>query len=152
MLRAFLSESLRIPGMSVVTTWDQRLPHELGITSPSLEVIRVAGPDEEREVFAHLCEEADAVYVIAPELDDELSLRVALAGGSTNAIRSLNCSVEAIDLCGDKWALYQHFTLRGIPTIPTVRVGTTDDHSSLSWPRVLKLRMGAGSQAMQLVE
>ena len=160
MLRAVLRDLLRIPQMRVVTTWDRRLTEELGIESPSLQVLSVSGPDEEREVFTRLCHETDASYVIAPELDDELSRRVGVAFRSAKersaedqqtTLRSLNCSVEAIDLCGDKWALYEHLTRCGIPTLPTQRVGNKSDEAALPWPRVLKLRMGAGSQAMQLV-
>ena len=183
MLRALLGDLLRIPSLQVVTTWDERLSLMLpgesrrcpspegGYVGPDarvlanaatvkgiFEVVSVSGPEEEREVFARLCREADATYVIAPELDDELSRRVAVAFCSAKersfaeqktTLRSFNCSVEAIDLCGDKWTLYEHFTRWGIPTIPTARVG--HECSSLPWPRVLKLRMGAGSQAMQLV-
>lgn len=160
MLRAFVGDVLRISGMRVVTTWDCRLSIELGITSESLEVIEVSDANEEREVFARLCRDADASYVIAPELHDELSRRVTVASGSGNKrpvagqmtpACNLNCSVEAINLCGDKWAMYEHLAHCGIPTIPTSRVGVESDTSAFGWPRVLKLRQGAGSQAMQLV-
>ena len=160
MLRALLRDLLRISQLQIVTTWDQRLAEELGMESLALQVIPVSGPDEEREVFARLCQEVDGTYVIAPELDDELSRRVSDAFCSATersfaeqktTLRNWNCSVEAIDLCGDKWALYEHFTRCGIPTIPTQRVGSDSEEVALSWPRVLKLRMGAGSQSMQLV-
>ena len=158
MLRALLSDLLRIPSLQVVTTWDRRLRATLDVASEALEVIPVHGPDEEREIFFRRCREMDGVYVIAPELDDELSRRVSVAFRSAKersaaepqtTLRICNGSVEAIDLCGDKWAMYEHFMRVGIPTIPTARVG--DESISLSWPRVLKLRMGAGSQAMQRV-
>ena len=54
-------------------------------------------------------------------------------------------------MCSDKWALYEHFTRGGIPTIPTSRVSIESEAPAFGWPRVLKLRLGAGSQAMQLV-
>ncbi len=183
MLRALLSDLQRIPSLQVVTTWDERLSPTLpgndrncpspegGPVSPDprvlanaatanavCEVISVSGPEEEREVFARLCHETDATYVIAPELDDELSRRVSVAFRSAKerpfaerktTLHSCNSSVEAIDLCGDKWALYEHFTRCGIPSIPTARVN--DESISFPWPRVLKLRMGAGSQGMQRV-
>ncbi len=160
MLRAFLRDLLCISQLQVVTTWDRRLAEELGIESPALQVIPVSGTDEEREVFTRLCHDVDGTYVIAPELDDELSQRVSVAICSATersfaeqktTLRNWNCSVEAINLCGDKWALYEHFTRCGIPTIPTRRVSCESDESALLWPRVLKLRMGAGSQSMQLV-
>lgn len=159
MLRAFLRDLLRLPELRVVTTWDRRLSASLDVTSPALEVISVSGPQEEREVFTRLCAEVDGVSVIAPELDNELLRRVSVVGRSVTArsvaeppttLHSFNGSVEAIDLCGDKWALYEHLTDCGIPTIPTHR-DHADERGSLPWPRVLKLRMGAGSQAMQLV-
>ena len=158
MLRALLGDLLRIPSLQVVTTWDRRLSEELGLESRALQVIPVSGPEEEREVFTRLCHETDAIYVIAPELDDELSRRVSVPFHSAKersfavqktTPRSLNCSVEAVNLCGDKWAMYEHFTRCGIPTIPTCLA--SEDCSLLPWTRVLKLRMGAGSQLMQLV-
>ena len=156
MLRAFLRDLLCISQLQVVTTWDQRLAEKLGIESSALQVIPVSGPQEEREVFARLCQDVNSTYVIAPELDDELSRRVSIACVSAHSTTgqgplNWNCSVEAIDLCGDKWALYEHFTRCGIPTIPTRRVGSESEEADLPWPRVLKLRMGAGSQSMQLV-
>lgn len=149
MLRAVLRDLLRIPSMHVVTTWDQRLDSRLGVASGSLDVISVSGPEEERDVFARLCGETDAAYVVAPELDDELSRRCRIAHSQSPSCR--NCSAEAVDLCGDKWAMYQHFLRHGIPTIPTQLAIASEQVTSLDWPRVLKLRMGAGSQAMQLV-
>lgn len=161
MLRAIVGDLLRIPEMRVVTTWDRSLAVECGMEPHQrFEVISVAGADEEREVFDRLCREVDATYVIAPELDDELSRRVTVACGSARTcsvgeplatVTSYNCSVAAIDLCGDKWAMYEHLSRCGIPTLPTFRVGTGDEHLLSSWPRVLKLRRGAGSQSMQLV-
>ena len=161
MLRALIEDLLQIPEMQVVTTWDRRLPHGLGLEDmPSLVIVPVAGPDEEREVFRRLCGETEASYIIAPELNDELSRRTNVAffsekGRSSQELcslpKSLNCSVEAINLCGDKWALFQHLTRHTNPTIPTFRLEDLSANSSLSWPRVLKLRLGAGSQSMQLV-
>ena len=161
MLRALIEDLLQIPEMHVVTTWDRRLPSGLGSRqSPSLDIVPVAGPDEEHEVFRRLCESADASYIIAPELSDELARRTAVAASfeqrrspqkSLSHPRNLNCSVEAIDLCGDKWRLFEHLTRHAIPTIPTFRLQDCSAHDSLSWPRVLKLRLGAGSQLMQLV-
>ncbi len=149
MLRAVVRDLLRIPSLHIATTWDQRLDSILGVDSTSLEVVLVSGPEGERETFARLCRETDAAYVIAPELDDELSTRCRIAHSQSPSCR--NCSQEAIDLCGDKWALYQHFQRHGIPTIPTQLAIHSEQVQSQDWPRVLKLRMGAGSQAMQLV-
>lgn len=161
MSRALVEDLLQIPEMSVVTTWDRRLPMRLGIKpSPSLDIVPIAGPDEEHEVFRQLCEDSDVSYIIAPELNDELSRRTQVAFFSENGrtrlqhnphSKNLNCSIEAIDLCGDKWALFEHLIRHEIPTIPTLRLVNRSDCDSMSWPRVLKLRLGAGSQSMQLV-
>ena len=149
MLRALLGDLLRMPALRIVTTWDRRLDSTLGLASDRLEVISVAGPSEERDLFTRLCSETDAAYVIAPELDDELSRRCLIT--HTLSPDARNCDVEAVDLCGDKWALYEHFQRYKIPTIPTRLAAAFEQVASLAWPRVLKLRMGAGSQAMQLV-
>ncbi len=161
MLRAVIEDLLLIPGMHVTTTWDRRLSIGPGLkTSSCFDMISVAGPDEERDRFHQLCHAADATYIIAPELNDELSDRVsvALSADTERSLREyrpqrrqLNSSIEAIDLCGDKWELFQHLIHHAIPTIPTVRLVDNSAHNPLNWPRVLKLRLGAGSQAMQLV-
>lgn len=161
MWRAFLEDLLLIGNLSIVTTWDSRLSVELGPDRfrgfrDRLDVHLVRTPDEEHRLFRELCATCDTTYVIAPELNDELSRRVTVATQASpcrgsGSRGSGNSEVNAIDLCGDKWALFQHFRERRIATIPTVRINDMIGCELLPWPRVLKLRMGAGSQSMQTI-
>lgn len=145
MLRAFVSDAVAA-GCEVITTWDQRLDVPNGFPTEAFQLIPVANPGAERDEFARLCRQAEACYVIAPELDEELVRRVTVAQALSR--RCLNASVEAVDLCGDKWAFYQHCERVGIPTILTRQLG---NHADVPLPGVVKLRLGAGSQQMQLV-
>lgn len=147
MLRALVSDAIAA-GWDVVATWDRRLAIPEGFPPDGLELIGVDDVDAERDAFARLSQSADAACVIAPEIDGELSRRVAVAHSLSR--RCLNASGEAVDLCGDKWAFFQHCQRTGIPTIETKRL-TSPGLAEIAWPRVLKLRLGAGSQQMRLV-
>lgn len=147
MLRAFVSDAIAA-GWEVVATWDRRLSVPDELRQSGLELIGVDEIEAERVRFAELCRAADAAYVIAPELDGELLRRVTAAQALSR--RCLNASISAVDLCGDKWAFFLHCQQVGIPTIETERLRGSGD-SAFGWPRVAKLRFGAGSQLMQLL-
>lgn len=147
MLRAFASDAIAA-GWEVVATWDRRLSVPEELRQSGLELICVDEIEAERTRFAELCRAADAAYVIAPELDGELLRRVTAAQALSR--RCLNASISAVDLCGDKWEFFQHCQQAGIPTIETERLRGSGD-SAFGWPRVAKLRFGAGSQLMQLL-
>jgi predicted ATP-grasp superfamily ATP-dependent carboligase len=147
MLRAFVSDAIAA-GWEVVATWDRRLSVPEELRQSGLELICVDEIEAERTRFAELCRAADAAYVIAPELDGELLRRVTAAQALSR--RCLNASISAVDLCGDKWEFFLHCRQAGLPTIETELLWGSDD-SQLAWPRVAKLRFGAGSQLMQLL-
>ena len=147
MLRALVSDAIAA-GWEVVATWDRRLTIPDELRQRGLELIPVDDSSEERERFTQLCRDTDATYVIAPELDEELTRRVTVA--QAHSRRCLNASVEAVDLCGDKWAFFQHCQRVGLPTIETWRLANAVSHQ-FAGPHVVKLRLGAGSQQMKLV-
>jgi predicted ATP-grasp superfamily ATP-dependent carboligase len=147
MLRAFVSDAVDA-GWEVVATWDRRLSIPDELRQSGLELISVDDVEAERVRFAELCRAADAAYVIAPELDGELLRRVTAAQALNH--RCLNASISAVDLCGDKWEFFRHCRQGGLPTIETELLRGSSD-SQLDWPRVAKLRFGAGSQRMQLL-
>lgn len=147
MLRAFVSDAIAA-GWEVVATWDRRLSIPDELRQRGLELISVDDVEAEQVRFAELCRAADATYVIAPELDGELLRRVTAAQALSR--RCLNASISAVDLCGDKWEFFLHFQQAELPTIETELLRGSGD-SAFGWPRVAKLRFGAGSQLMQLL-
>lgn len=145
MLSALLADFSSIPDCRVATTLDRRCAHELGPRNESLEIHLIESAEVEQVLFDRLAEESDASLVIAPETDSVLLRRVQRL--HELGARSLNCLPGAIELCGDKLALYQHFAAHGIPTIEThalpADAGACWDLVRGSF--VLKPRDGAGS-------
>lgn len=144
MLSAVIAD-LRADGIHVATTLDRRL-----VDSPELrpghrlEVHVVETSGFEIGEFDRLISQSDATLVIAPETDGVLACRVrrVLELGA----RSLNCLPSAIDLCGDKLTLAQHFDSHGIATIPTRELAChSDPWFDSPSGCVMKPRDGAGS-------
>ncbi|MBS0263492.1 MAG: ATP-grasp domain-containing protein [Planctomycetes bacterium] len=150
MLAAVVADLSRLENVSVVATWDRRLPpppFPAGVTR------LVDSPADEARQFDHLVSTSDAVLVIAPELGGTLlerCRRVEQLGG-----RLLGPSSPAVALCADKYQLAEHWRASGISTIPTCECGTPTADSRpyfpFTFPAVLKPRHGAGSQDMHLV-
>lgn len=142
MLLALADDLARLDGIEVCTTWHP----ELGDWPlPAVNALPAGSADEEG-VFRRLASECDATYVIAPELDELLLQRcrmVEQAGGT-----SLNCTLEAIALTGDKLRLWQHLQAAGIPSIPTASLNEADPPE---FPCVIKPRCGAGSENTYVV-
>jgi tyramine---L-glutamate ligase len=146
MLWSVVDDFLRVPECRVSITLDARL---LDVAtrrkSENCHVVSVAGADEERRTFDRLATTCDATLVIAPETDGELVRRVRQT--RELGAESLNCSVEAIELCGDKLKLARHLDAHHLPTIPTQRADLFRDEPAdfLDSGCVLKPRDGAGS-------
>ena len=146
MLWAVVEDLLQIPDCCVSTTLDARLTPEVRLPESSrcrIEVVSNAAA--EQHLFHELVADSDAVLVIAPETDGQLAERVrrVLSFGA----KSLNCSPEAIELCGDKLRLARHFESHSLPTVPTEIIDWTREPATESrlneW--VIKPRDGAGS-------
>ena len=150
---ALAADFAAITDVSVVTTCDPRTP-----VFGDIDSIVVESPDEERQQFERLCQESDAVLIIAPELGGLLGARCRIA--AEFAPQVLNCAREMIDLCSDKLALAEHLQKYGVPTIPTwpLPLASTADAGSVgneTMPSaaasqdelVVKPRHGAGSQS-----
>jgi tyramine---L-glutamate ligase len=146
MLLAVIDDALRIPKCQVTTTLDVRLAAE-GQSGPLSRCLTVVARsrDEELQLLRRFAGECDFTLIIAPETDGVLERRVCeviSAGG-----RSLNCSPEAIALCGDKLQLADHLESRGIPTVSTRFVNWSDRSTvrEVGSELVIKPRDGAGS-------
>jgi len=138
MLLALAEDLARLDGIEVCTTWHA----DLGDWPlPEVNALPVGSANDEEVAFRRLASECDATYVIAPELDKLLLQRcrmVEQTGGT-----SLNCTLEAIALTGDKLRLWQHLQAAGIPSIPTASLNEADPPE---FPCVVKPRCGAGSE------
>ena len=146
MLWAVVDDLLQISGCHVSTTLDARLAHDVRLTESSrCRIEIVSNATAEQRLFHELVADSDAVLVIAPETDGQLAERVrrVLSSGA----KSLNCSPEAIKLCGDKLRLARHFEAHSLPTVPTKIIDWTHERPQEShineW--VIKPRDGAGS-------
>ncbi len=144
-MRDALVADLLTAGVEVVTTSDPRaMPLSTGAHTHVVE-----DAAHEPALFARLTGEADATYVIAPELDGVLVERVRLAEQASSQV--LNCTSAASAICSDKLRLSGVLTEWGVPTPPTVVAGESANIEQIGFPCVLKRRDGAGSVGMQLV-
>lgn len=141
-MRRTLVEDLAISRrFEVVTTLD---PSHSRLSQDLPARLLTIGPGEERGTLERLAKEMDAVLLIAPETGGVLAERVGWIEGAGG--RSLGCSQSAINLSGDKLALAEFLTAKGIPCIPTRRFDPARGlDAEASWPIVLKPIDGAGS-------
>lgn len=135
---AVLQDLSLLGDVQVVTTSDPRCP------ASGVAALLVHHPAEELRAFERLAAECDAVLVIAPELDGVLLERCRMAAELSP--QPLNCLPAAVELCGDKLALWRHLQAVGVPAIKT----SSADETEWTGPCVLKPRCGAGSQQTSL--
>ena len=153
MLRAILCDFLRLPDLDVATTCDLRPGRAdwmRDLSPRPLTVDLVRSPDEEWDAFRRRCDWADSVLVIAPETDGMLEQRSAYVAACGK--RLLGSSAAAVRLCSDKLALAEHWSARDVFTLPTFSCIGAEAEGGPALPMVVKLRDGAGSQGMQLIE
>ena len=146
MLWAIVDDLLRIPECDVATTLDVRLSDDAHCrNSARCDIVTVTDSSEECRQFNRLSSSCDAVLVIAPETDGQLIERVRRV--ESLGTRTLNCSPEAIELCGDKLRLAEHLERHALATIPTVLADWSRDEppQSLHESWVIKPQDGAGS-------
>ena len=137
MLRAALADFSRLPDpVQVYTLIEERFAFDLP------EGVRDRNPDGPwHDAWLGLVRHCDAVLVIAPEGEGRLE---RLCGEVLDEGRkSLNCSLEAIRLAADKWALNRHLRAAGIPAVET-RVW--DPSGPVPTQGVMKPRRGAGCE------
>jgi predicted ATP-grasp superfamily ATP-dependent carboligase len=147
MLEALLVDFRQVPGCHVITTWNSCLG-EFPVNG--IECITVETPTNEAAEFRRLTSEADVTFVIAPEFDGILANRRRLSdevGGHWPG-----CQIEAIELCADKLALFEHLDQRQIPTVPTALWNPSCIPDAANFPAVLKPRDGAGSTDVRLID
>lgn len=153
MLRAVVEDLVEVPGVSVVTTVDERIASRIAPSiarrSPrGVELVRVRAPAESRELFDRLVSAADGSLIIAPETDGallELTRRAEELGA-----RILGPCSGAIAKASDKLELARCLRELEIPCLPAVEY-RRDVAPPFPPPWVLKPRLGAGSTDTRLV-
>jgi predicted ATP-grasp superfamily ATP-dependent carboligase len=140
-VRLFIYEHLSAGGLGPAAPASLRCEGAAMLRAVSEDFARVPGVQLSSEA------DADAVLVIAPEFDDVLRRR---SEGVLQAGKQLLGSLpEAVQLTGDKLALYRHWQVHGVRTALTVIAGPAPPDFPPPW--VCKPRHGAGSQATFLV-
>jgi len=142
MRRAVVCDLLRLPGVDVVTTRDERVPR---LALSGLTEVAVTESEAELRQFRSLCAAADRSLIIAPEIGGELGRRVDLAIEAAGRNRVLNAP-ELIGAASDKWETFLRLEQAQVPTIATC-LGDSADRRA--WEHaVAKPRDGAGSQGV----
>lgn len=105
--------------------------------------VPVATLAELGQAFDELVQESDAVWIIAPEIGDELR-RWVVRAERLNA-KLLGPGTSFIARAGDKYQLSRHLTAAGVPAIPG-ELWRADQPwpDGIPFPAVVKPRQGAG--------
>lgn len=143
MLKALISDCLRIDNCEIVTTLDPRIQ----LTDSNIEVIPVtASKDYIQQIQANAAN-ADMVWIVAPESEGVLASTVHKLQVANCIV--LNSSVEAIVRTGDKYICTKALDSAGLPVIQHLKYETLVDYSDKV---VLKPRLGAGGESLRICE
>ncbi len=147
MLAALATDLCELPRVSPIVVWDRRLgPFDV----KGCHVVEVAASGEDLRAIAELAKSADAVLLIAPEFDGQLtrlSRTVELAGG-----RLFSPHADFIELASDKWRTNRRLGSRGVKVPNSLALPAEAGlPERFTYPAVLKPRAGAGSLGVQLV-
>ena len=107
---AVLADFAQIPEVQIIQTCDARL------AQPD-NAIPIDARLDVWAIWERCMQEADAVLLIAPEMDGALSKLTKMA--ESLGKRVLGCASSAVELAGDKWLTYQMLQAHQISTLPT---------------------------------
>jgi tyramine---L-glutamate ligase len=146
MLQALCEDLSRLPDVEVTATLDVRSALAL---PAGVNAVPVDSAVRGREELFHHAALSDAVFVIAPELDNLLARLV-------HELRKAGAKVVAppdkwLELCSSKSHLASFCSSLGIPTIPTCRLEQNEPHELQSAWAVIKPDFGAGSHAISVL-
>ncbi len=150
MLESLCEDLLQSGEYNVCTTRDQRVSLT---TLPGLEVIDVASPKQEWEMFQKLARHHDGTIVIAPELDEILCDRIGWL--DQNGLNRFMSSAKAVRICADKWLFYEFGLQHEIPTPQTYQLqdySAEDIEFPLPFPFVIKPQFGAGTTMTAVID
>lgn len=143
MLQAALRDFSRLPdSVQVYTLIEERFAFDL---PEGVQCQHPGGPW--RDAWQSLVRHCDAVLVVAPEGERQLELLCTEV--REEGRKSLNCSLEAIRLTADKWALNRQLQAAGVAAVDT-RVWSPG--KSPSAPGVIKPRYGSGCEETFVLE
>jgi predicted ATP-grasp superfamily ATP-dependent carboligase len=142
MLRTLISD-FKAAGHNVSTTLDSRISR----LNPPIRadcVVPVFSSQETQIKLCKLSEQADAVYVIAPETGGVLQSLVTLV--KQTGATSLNCSADIVEKVSDKAGFYEYMRKLEVPLPKMIIFNIADDlkeikktiRSSFSFPVICK--------------
>jgi tyramine---L-glutamate ligase len=145
MLASLADDFAQVKDVKTLTLLDDTCPRPLG------HFCRRVHSEDEAASFQEMVARADMALVIAPEFDNFLTDRSRLVLDAGKVL--LGSIPRAIELTGDKLALYRHFLIQGVPTPLTIPLyhDNSTIASNIAFPAVCKPRHGAGSRATFLI-
>ncbi|MBN1358216.1 ATP-grasp domain-containing protein [Candidatus Bathyarchaeota archaeon] len=155
MLKTLVSD-FKAAGHNVATTLDLRVA-KLNPPIPSGSIAPVSSSKETQAKLLELSEQADAVYIIAPETDGVLKSIVELV--KQTGAKSLNCSTGAIAKISDKADFYKD-TRKIAPQPESILLSVAEDlkeiietiRDRLNFPVVFKPVDGVSCGGISLVK
>lgn len=145
MLKALTAELLEIPSIQLTVLLDFRI--EPAILSDSVEIITVSSQQCMYDLLSECIAMSDAVWPIAPEMDQVLQNITALIEGQSKVL--LNSSSAAVAVCGDKLLSYQKLDSHQIAVVNSFELKHFLKDSLGQW--VIKPKDGAGCLSCYLV-
>lgn len=143
MLEALLADLLDLQEHRLSVQVDRRYLPQLH-TRPGLQV--VDSRNSYSQCFRQMVEEADAVFLIAPETGGQLEAITAMVEDCRKLV--IGSSTAGIKAAGNKMQTYRLLKAHGIPTPRTLRLRLADDPASigrrLGYPMVVKPIDGVG--------
>jgi tyramine---L-glutamate ligase len=137
MVRALIRDLADVPGLTLRTTRDYRLP-----PLPDISSVVIETADDPLTAFDRALDGIDAAWIIAPESGgqlERLSRRVVRAG-----VRLLGSSPDAVVIAGSKSATAEQLAAANLPAIPTFLV--SDELPLYPGRWVVKPDDGAGAE------
>ncbi|MBZ0169561.1 MAG: ATP-grasp domain-containing protein [Kofleriaceae bacterium] len=147
MLEALLADLLDLHEHRLSVQVDRRCLPQLR-SRPGLQVIDSG--DRYSQCFRQMVDEADAVFLIAPETDGQLETITAMVEKCGKLV--VGSSAAGVKASGDKMLTYRLLKTRGVPTPRTLRLRPADDPASigrrLGYPMVVKPINGVGCHSV----
>jgi predicted ATP-grasp superfamily ATP-dependent carboligase len=143
MLEALLADLLDLQEHRLFVQVDRRYLPQLH-TRPGLQV--VDSRNSYSQCFRQMVDEADAVFLIAPETGGQLEAMTGIVEACGKLV--IGSSAAGIKAAGDKMQTYRLLKAHGIPAPRTLRLRPDDDPTSigrrLGYPMVVKPIDGVG--------
>ncbi|MEM6329265.1 MAG: ATP-grasp domain-containing protein [Planctomycetota bacterium] len=147
MAQAVAEDFARVTGCRVSLLRDLRV---LDLAVDGADLRPVGSPAEHNDAFDALCRSADAVLLIAPELDGALASVVADAVAAGASLISPGGDFVAI--ASDKHRTARHLREAGVPAPDGVVLDVEDPlPGAFRYPAVCKPLLGAGSEGVCVV-